>query len=217
MTLNVTTKTVQDISYSVRRQFGDESGVQIKDLDILHWINDGQKDINNKNKVLKGRAQVDSVASQAEYTVPAVSIACIESIHWDGVPLVGLPYPEVESYIKGFSPDDLSIGTPTIWYEWAGVITFWPSPDATTVGVITLLYTSNPVEVTTLLDTLSIPDKYFNTLVKYVLSQAYEMDEDWNASQIKSKQLTDDLDEMADEERSTSGMTYPVINCVVDY
>lgn len=217
MSLNVTTRTVLDIAATVRRQFGDESGVQITDNDIYRWVTDGQKDIAVKNKVLKGRAQVDSVSGQAEYSMPLVNIASIESIHWDGSPLAGLPYPEVESYIKDYSGNAAAAGVPVVWYEWAGTITFWPKPATTTVAVITLLYTRLPDAVTGMADVLSLPDRYFNTLVKYVLSQAYEMDEDWDASNFKIKQLGEDLDNMADDERSTSSMTYPVINALVEY
>lgn len=216
MTLNITSKTVQDVASTVKRQFGDESGVQVTDSDIYRWVNDGQKEIVTKNKVIKGKATIVAVPGQSDYTLPEANIAAIESIHWAGIPIVGVAYPEVEKYILGHPTlFEGGTGTPAMWYEWAGTVTFWPTPAA--ADQITLLYTRMPDHVSSLTDLLSVPDKYFNMLLKFVLAQAYEMDEDWEASNFKTQQFTDDLNTTADDERSTQNMTYPVINVTVDY
>lgn len=216
MPLNATTKTGADVAKAVRRQFGDESGVQITDEDLLRWINDGQKQIINKNKVLKAKATISSVANQADYTLPEANIAEIEAIHWDGVPVPGIPYPEVQRFISESPNSALNdAGVPRMWYMWAGVVTFWPTP--VSIGTITLLYVEEPAVIDALTSTLSLPDRYFNTLVQYVLAQAYEMDEDWTASDYKAQQMENSLNVMADDERTTSAMTYPVISTVVDY
>ena len=41
MSYLTSTYTGTDVSSYVKRQFGDESGVQITDEDIVHWINAG--------------------------------------------------------------------------------------------------------------------------------------------------------------------------------
>lgn len=216
MSLNKITKTVDNLAKAVRRQFGDESGVQITDEDIIRWTNNGQDEVVGKNKVLKGKALIDAVPGQADYTLPEVDIAAIESIHFNNVPIRGVPYPELESIMQEYSSvASTQTGQPAIWYEWAGTVTFWPAPS--TSDKITLLYTKAPTQVTTLSDTLSIPDKYFNTLVQYVLAQAYEMDEDWNATDYKTQQFEAGLSAAADDERTTQMLTYPSISMVVDY
>ena len=216
MTLNITSKTGVDVARTVKRQFGDESGVQLTDEDIIRWINDGQKEIVDKNRVLKGKASITSVSGQADYTLPEANITAIESIHWAGYPLRAVAYPEVEAFIRE-NPDlhRTGTGTPTMWYEWGGIVTFWPVPQRE--DTITLLYTRSPDTIASLTEPLSIPDKYFNTLIQYVLVQAYEMDEDWDASHYKSQQFQINLDSTADDERTTQNMTYPVINEIVDY
>lgn len=215
--LNITTKTAQNVATSVKRQFGDESGVQLKDDDILRWVNDGQREIVHKNRVLKGKAVIPAVAGQADYLLPEASIAAIESIHFNNIPVPGIPYPQVEDFIARYphTSNGGGPGTPQMWYEWGGTITFFPAPDTT--ENISLLYTRNPDELVTLGDTLSLPDKYFNTLVDYVLSQAYAMDEDWEASNYKNQQFAANLDTSADDERTTSNMVYPSVIVVEDY
>ncbi len=216
MTLNVTSKLVSELATSVKRQFGDESGVQITDADIIRWVNDGQREINLKNRVVKAKATTDVVAGKADYSLPTQDASIIESIHYDGVPLTATPYAEVENYITSFKSGDSS-GTPEIWYEWASVITLWPTPSANLVGGLVILYTAGVPIATALTDTLGLPDKYYNTLVRYVMSQALELDENWDAASYKTKQVVSDLDNIADEERSTSNMTYPTIIVGVDY
>ena len=216
MTYIITSKVGSDVANAVRRQFGDESGVQVKDADFLRWINDGQRSIVAKNKVLKGKATLAATPGQADYDMPAARIANIESIHINNIPIPGLSYPDMEKYIEDhpYLTADAT-GTPVLWYQWGGLITLWPTP--TQADMISLLYTAFPPELTSLSEALSLPDKYFNVLIDYVLSKAYELDEEFDASSFKSQQYENQLHEMADEERSTANMTYPVINDVVDY
>ncbi len=69
------------------------------------------------------------------------------------------------------------MGTPQLWYEWDGEFTFWPKPDA--VKNITLYFTAYPDELTGITtQLLSVPDKFYNAVVDYVLMKCYEMDED---------------------------------------
>lgn len=216
MSMNVTTRTGQDIATLVKRQFGDESGVQITDADLLRWINDGQRQINEQNKVFKAKSTTSSVAAQADYALPTGAASSIDSIHYNGIPVRALAYPEVEEYIMAYEGTKGSQGNPTVWYQWAGQVTFWPAPQSDN-DTITILYTANPVELASLGDTLGLPDRYFNAIVQYVLSQAYEMDEDWDAANYKSQQFGVSLDQVADAERTTQEMTYPVITVIEDY
>ena len=64
---------------------------------------------------------------------------------------------------------------------------------------------------------LELPDEYFEDVVNYVLKQAYEMDEDWEASQVKSQQLSESLLKRGEEERTAQNMTYETITVVDDY
>jgi hypothetical protein len=45
MTYSNPTKTVGQIYDYVKRAFGDESGVQLTNADIVRWINDAQNEI----------------------------------------------------------------------------------------------------------------------------------------------------------------------------
>jgi hypothetical protein len=183
------TKTAQNIADAVKRQFGDESGVQITDTDIFRWINQGQLDICRRQRLLKGIKLANVVAGTSDYTIPD-DVLFVQEIVINGQSVAYRSYEEASAYILENDPLKSSTGMPDIWYEWAGIYTFWPVPDLSVAGInnLKLLYVKAPTDVTALANPLSIPDTYYNLLLEYVTAQAHEMDEDWTAAQIKGQQ-----------------------------
>lgn len=209
MAYSVSVRTVQEVLQSVTRQFGDESGVQLETADIIRWVNDAADEINRRNKVLKATSTSSSVVDQQDYTFPSDNILQIESLHYAGSRLPNMPFPQAEEQIINAQATLNDSGTPYLWYEWGGRFSLWPKPS--TVETITLYYTQRPDPVTVVGDVIPLPDKYFQAIVQYVLQQAYEMDEDWTASQAKAQQLDASIGEMAEEERTAQNMTYSII------
>jgi len=209
MAYSPSVRTVQEVLQSVTRQFGDESGVQLETADIIRWINDAADEINRRNKVLKATSTTVSVAGQQDYTFPSDRILQIESLHYAGSRLPNMPFAQAEEEIINTASQINDQGVPYLWYEWGGKFSFWPKP--ATVENITLYFTQRPVPVVATTDVIPLPDKYFQAIVQYVLQQAYEMDEDWNASQAKAQQLDANIGEMAEEERTAQNMTYSTI------
>lgn len=203
------TKKASDVIKYVQRQFGDESGVQIKSEDVIRWINSGQTEIFRRNEPLKATSSADLVNGQHTYTFPG-GILKIQSILVNGVPVPARTYQEAEEYILSNDPNRTQTGQSQIWYEWGGDFTLWPTPDSNVVGGIVIKYIQAPTEVNTETDTLSIPDMYFNRLVEYVLSQAYELDENWNAADMKATQFGSNLESQLNQ-NNVQRNTYPTI------
>jgi hypothetical protein len=65
------THTGTEIATYVKRQFGDESGVQVSDADIVRWINTAARDIFTQKEPLKSIKTAALVANQSQYTWPA--------------------------------------------------------------------------------------------------------------------------------------------------
>jgi hypothetical protein len=214
MGIQTASRTVKDISDHVKRQFGDESGVQLTDADILRWINDGQRDIAVKNHILTARASTSVIPGQNVYDFDLQRILNVDAIHVNGVPVEYMQFPDVEQYISGQDPERTREGRPLLWYSYANQITLWPKPIE--AGTLTIYYVREPDPATGPSDTLAIPDRYYSALLQYVLAQAYEMDEDWQAASNKLNQFSGALNDLADEESSASGQTYPTIT-IVDY
>lgn len=206
------TKTVQDVLTAVKRQFGDESGVQITDTDISRWVSDAQREIVlNNAEISPGMVSVNVTAGTALYPLLAnvPDIMTIHSIHFDGAYLENMTFLQAQEYIirKG---SGTSRGTPTFWYEYAGVLNLWPVPDTSITAGITVFYTKAPTEIVLLTDALSIPDSYFNALVMQCLKQASNMDENFQAAQAYDQQFEVSMQKLANRTASQSN-AYPTI------
>lgn len=215
MTVLQATRTVGEVMTAVKRQFGDESGVQLEDADIIRWINDAQDVIVAKTKVLKAKSTTSSVANQGSYTFPSDNIHQVESIHYNGVRIPNMPFAEAEEYIFAADPDKTMVGTPEFWYEWAGTFTLWPTPGG--IEDIDLYYTKRPTPVTSAANILSVPDKFYQDVVRYVLINAYEMDEDLANAQAKGAQFDQSINDFSEEDRTAQNMTYGTITVYGDY
>lgn len=211
MTLRPSTRTYLMLMNDVKRRFGDESGVQLEEADILRWANDGQQQIVTENRVLRSKGTEASIAGQYDYLFPALSIFAVTSLHYNGVPLKGISFEEAEETFISGDPQREQTGTPVVWWFWDDTFTVWPTPDVS--GTMTLYFTRYPDPLTgdpgQILD---VSDKYYSALVNYVLQQAYEMDEDWSASQAKEAQFKTALAEQREEDFQASDDYYPVVN-----
>jgi hypothetical protein len=189
------TYTGSDVSARVRSQFGDTSGAQLDDASILRWINDGQREIVNSNPILRASKLTNITAGQADYTFPTDSVLMIEAIYVNGYPIPNMTPQAARQFIQTLDPSaSQTAERPQVWYERAGIITFYPVPNTTFTNGLKLEYIKNPTPLASLASSVSIPDRYFNELVNYVLAQSLEMDENYSAAQFKHRQFRDGLD-----------------------
>ena len=189
--------TGDDVAFRVRSSFGDFSGAQLSDAAILSWINDGQREIVNSNTLLRATKYADIVADQQDYTFPEDKVLAIEAVYVSGYPVENVSPQAAREYIVKLDPEMmLGSSRPEIWYERAGVITFYPVPNTNITNGLKLEYVKYPVSLTALSGDLGIPDRYFNELVNYVISQALESDENYDAASYKFRQFRDGLDRL---------------------
>lgn len=208
------TKTTVDVSDRVRTTFGDTSGAQVTDAMMIRWINDGQQEIINNNPVLKGTKYTDYTAGVTEYTFPTDSVQFIEAVYIDGRPIKNLSPQEYREYVLEMDPELEALSAyPAIWYERNGVITFYPKGTTTYVNGLKLEYVKTPASINTISSStyLTIPDRYLNHLVDYVMSQALELDENYTASQYKQAQFRDGLDRLNQKENISQLDAYPTV------
>jgi hypothetical protein len=189
--------TGNDVSFRVRSQFGDQSGAQLGDPAILSWINDGQREIVNSNPILRATKITNLVGGQQDYSFPDDKVLAIEAVYVSGYPIQNISPQAAREYIIALDPTNiLNAERPEVWYERAGVITFYPVPSVSIPNAIKLEYVKNPTPLTLLTQTLGIPDRYFNELTNYVISQALEMDENYSAAAYKLGQFREGLDRL---------------------
>lgn len=211
MSYNNPTKTVADVANAVKRLFGDESGVQLVDNDIITWTNEAQQAIADSTKVLKAKATTSMVDGTNTYSLTAITpkILQIESLLVNGRRIGNMSVAQAEETISQSDPLAEETGFPAFWYEWAGEITFWPKPnlDAT----ILIRYTANPDVVSALGDLLSLPDEFLSDVINFVLRRAYEMDENESMMNYKRQEFENSMLDLTDEERQAQNMTYETL------
>lgn len=175
------TKVANDILSYIKRAFGDESGVQITDSDILMWSNEAQLAIANATRCIQGKATAPLPAGTFEITLPEQAASTIVTLRLDNVPIPGVEFAQAEQDLQREDPDRVSTGRPIWWTKWGVTVSFYPTPSE--AHTITVFYTGIPENLIGAASVVGIPDRYFSALLQYVLSKAYELDEDYDAQQ----------------------------------
>ena len=207
------TKRVSDVATDVKRTFGDEASVQVTDSDIIRWVNQAQIEIVSKNQILTAVATIvgGSVANQYAYSLAGLNIQAIKSIHYRGVKIDYLTFQESEEYITKDDPQHAATAAmPSFWYQWANELSFYPTPNASG-DEIKIYYYALPTTVAAVTDFLSLPDNYYSRIVEYCMSQAYEMDENFDAASSKTNRFENNLLGMLEDEDRTQQLTYSTI------
>jgi hypothetical protein len=168
---------------SVKRQFGDESAVQVTDADILRWLEQGQNEIVIENEeILDERVLDDIVANQDEYPFPADALT-IRSIrvksNQDELAYKPIPHvstSQFEKSIAGYQTILHTMDSPYIWTGHKNIIFLYPIPQVSVTNGMRILYAKEPTVPVLDADVLGLPLAYHNQLLQYCLIQAYEMD-----------------------------------------
>ena len=202
---------VADIAEYVKRQFGDEAGVQITDQDILRWVNAAQRELNARNEILRGVGSTDLTAGVTEYDISSIDMLKIHSLYVNGKPIEHRSFQAAEEYIISQDPNRVSTGEPRVWWKWGNTLGFWPKPDASVTDGIKIYFISAPNNIDDINGTLEIPDDYYNRVIEYVMAQAYELDEDSDSSRVKLDQFSDGLSRMAGQHDRTAIETYSTV------
>lgn len=203
---------LSEIKLRVKRQFGDESSVQLTDDDIVRWTNDAMREIAQQNEsVLETIATAPITVGVSEYSLPS-NILQLRALRYNNRKLEVLTLQEAEKHIVNFeNPDSYQTGTPIYAWIYANTITLYPTPDKSDADNLKIFYTRIPTQVSVDADIPELHVKYHARIVEYVLQQAYEMDEDWVGAGNKSAQFTAGLNTLKESESWTEKDTYPMI------
>lgn len=211
---------VSDVATRVRREFGDESSVQITDDDIIRWINDAQEQIAINNEgLMETTSQTDVVAGQAVYATPS-DMSVLRSLSYQGFHLKSMTFNEFNEYMTGFNaPGTLNPygqGIPICYMIWQDQITIFPTPSESVTGGLYIYYIKHPVAVIALGSSLSVPLEYHNSVVSYCLKQAYELDEDMYKSALKGQEFEQTTQKLNDRNKWAAQEYYPGVTTLPD-
>lgn len=212
---------VTDIITRVKRQFGDESGVQVTNDDIIRWINDAQREVVLQNENLFQKTiYLDSVAEQLAYTLPS-DLLTIQSVAYRDNEDSGDSYYELRflspkalaEYVNGWDGTDYASGTPNHFAKGdsESQLLVLPRPDKSLTDSIKVTYSRYTTDIETDADPIDLPVYYHNLAYEYCLMKAYEMDEDWEAADKKAAYVQSTLDANAYRDSWFAHQTYPSV------
>jgi hypothetical protein len=212
---------VAEIQTYIKRQFGDESGVQVTDADIFRWINSAQKQIVLQNEsLLEKTATTSTVVSQQSYDLPV-----------DLLKLTGISYRSSTDgayyRLKGYSLADFNekvdgwdgtteTGDPFCYTINEENIILYPIPATAVTAGLKIYYNRKPAVVTLTSDIPELPELYHDTIIKFCLKEAYETDEDWDAAGNKGQEFDTELNFLRGKQDWKVQEHYPVITVLFE-
>lgn len=203
-----------DVKVRVKRQFGDDAGIQIQDADIVRWVNDAQREIANQNDdLLQVTASADVIAGKGTYDLPT-DLRLLFQIKYNGLHLKGMSLQEFNEYIDGLqNPVNYSQGNPLVYNVWQNQFTVFPTPStqAALVAGFTIYYLRNPVDVSNDSDGLEFPNGYHNHIVEYCLRMAYELDENPGIAQSLDARFQKGINGLKERDIWRNREQYPTI------
>lgn len=204
-------QTAQDVIDSVFRQFGDESGAQITQSDVIRWINEAQRDVVvNNREVNQTIATLTTSPGEAIYDIATLipNILRIHSITLNGVLLTMITFEEAQAKMR-----EEAEGNPKYWFRYAGQLNLWPAPSEE--SSVTVYYNRSPQTITQGTDVLGVPENYYEAVNSFCLAKAYELDGDSQMLGIKKEDYNRNL-VLNSYDHGSSHRDYPTIR-EVDY
>lgn len=194
-----------DIKRRVKRQFGDESGAQLKDADIIDWINDAQREIYTKNNLGQKVGTMNTIAGTREYAFPA-DLMRLLNVKYDGDTLNELSQQNVDTFLPNDDGDSTARGRVTSYYTYADKFELYPAPDA--VKVLTIRYNRFPVDVTGDADNTDVDKKYDNRILDFCHAQGAQLDGNMQSYVMFMQRFEGKTDSTKDDETEMQANTY---------
>lgn len=215
--------TVGDIFTRVKDLFGDQDGVQITEAMVIRWINDAQREaVMQHEGLLTTEGFISTVLNQQDYTLPTDLFTLTHLYYKDDDTYYMLRYMPVlamNKYADGWDGEDYGTGYPVAYTRPIdGTISLFPIPDKSVTNGLKLEYSRYPTDVVDSTSALDLPQYYHSYIEDFVLMRAYELDENWEASDRKAAILQAKLDFNNNRESWFGRDTYPsVIPMTEDY
>lgn len=169
-----------EIKTRVKRQFGDESGAQITDADIVRWVNDAQVDIVRRTEILQDHRETNVVSSDGSYELPSDFMFMVRAT-FDNHLLKQTRMQDID--FQTHSQDTTQAGTPTAVYVWNRTIYLYPKPSVSGSANFDIWFVRAPVAVVVDGDVPEIPAYMHEDIIRFCLARARELDADLDGAE----------------------------------
>lgn len=200
-----------EIVLAVQRQFGDDSGIQITATDILRWINQAGIDIARKTGCVLDHKETTSVANDGSYSLPDDCINVRRVTYSDEVLLQTTMEVADQDWTTRDKSPQVS-GTPQYFYIWNNILYVYPVPSTSSTGILDIWYARIPAAVTdATAQTLEIPAKFHEMIVRYCLSRAKELNDEYDVAKLVMNDYNDMVLDAKDEVNRPGSRSYSAV------
>lgn len=215
-----------DVKTRVKRQFGDESAVQITDEDITRWVNDAvQYIVMNNDGLLQKIDTADIFAGVQDYSLPQ-DLLTLRAVHikispdsLSHVHIQSYDLQKFDTYVDGWDGTYYGTGIPYVYTIYADQLKLFPIPDLDSAGGLKFYYTRRPAILDSSTDDgeeIDLPLSYHNGVVHYCLQQAYEMDENLESYNRKALDVQEHMRMNRDKQKDPQQEYYKTITPLYD-
>jgi hypothetical protein len=203
----------EDILKDVQAIFGDKNEVQIEIQDLLRWVNDGQLQVAKDTGCIQRTQTISVLAGDFDHPLNQDFLKYVR-VTWDGLPMLRSTSAELDEVFGDTSTVPILNGIPTRFYHRNKTLFLYPSPERD--GTLEILYTARPVDVVSTSQPLEIPGEMHPLLKNYLLSRAYELDENFAQASAKEAKFEKQVNEAKANEKNPHEDSYAAVRTLED-
>lgn len=204
-----------DLELRLKRIFGDQAHIQLAENDLNSWMTAAQTEIAVAASLLQVKAAASG--TMPNMVLPADMLE-LHAVWWLNDVSVSSPFYQPLKFMsfadaQATANDNGGSGAlvPHSYWIFGETLTFVPYIPGVT-GQVQLFYTRQPTPITGIQRDFDIPITYHERILEFCLKQAYEMDENYEASAFKTTEFKDNLGEQIDQDAWAQHATYPTIS-----
>lgn len=203
-----------DLELRLKRVFGDQAHIQLAENDLNSWMTAAQIEIASAASLLQVKAAASG--TMPNMILPA-DMLDLHAVWWLDTTISPPQYKSLE--FMSFQDAQMTANdvgqtgalVPYAYWIFGQTLTFVPYiPGAT--GTVQLFYTKKPTDITGSQRVFDIPIQYHERILEFCLKQAYEMDENYEASAFKTTEFKENLSDLVDQDAWAKHSTYPTIS-----
>ena len=168
--------TGQNIIDEIRDELQDTTSLSFGTAELLRYINRGAKEFCATTGCLQDTQTINTDGSTVGFLLSTycTNLVVVFVVKYAGVPL-SQTFVHEQTYKIG-----ASVGTPTNWYEFKGVLYLDLIPTTATGGAnaLTVYYLRTPVDMSAVSSTFDFPDEWDSAIVQYAIARCHHSNRD---------------------------------------
>lgn len=202
----------QTIINKVRRQLLETIGTFWSDAELVDLIDEAERDLHNRVRLLEGSALMDTQVSRCNYPLPSNWLSSrallLNKLNTDGTDNWRRLYPSnlekmVQENVNFLSVNSSQLNTPTSYFIWNREIWLYPVPDD--IYTVKMFFKAKSTPILLATDTLNTDDSLSEAIEAYVLWKAWKKEKEQDLALEQAQIYSNYIREARRWEKKQSG------------